>query len=240
MIAPKIDLIMPALNEAQAIGRVIRAIPRPPIRTIIVADNASHDGTAERARDAGAQVVREERRGYGSACLAALEILQSDCEIVVFMDADGSDEPAKIPEIVAPIIDDRADIVIGTRALGVVESGALSLPQRVGNLIASRWLRLRFQQPATDLGPLRAIRRDVLDDLNMRDPDYGWTVEMQIKAARRGCRYVEIPVPYYRRSGKSKVSGTVRGTIGASVKILGWLAYYDLRTSIDDWRNHRQ
>lgn len=232
-----IDLVIPALNEAPSISGVVRAIPRPPIRTVYVADNGSTDGTGELAAAAGAQVVREDERGYGAACLAVLRGLPADTDIVVFMDADGSDEPSLIPRLVAPILADEADLVIGSRVLGEAEPGALSPPQRVGNVIASAWLRLRFDQPATDLGPFRAIRRSALDALDMADRDYGWTVEMQIKAAQRGLRYAEVPVPYYRRIGESKVSGTIRGVLGASRKIIGWLAYHDLR---DRWIGRRK
>lgn len=227
-----IDLVIPALNEAPSIGRVVRAVPQPPVRTIYVADNGSIDGTGDLAAAAGARVVREEEKGYGAACLAALAELPDDTDIVVFMDADGSDEPNMIGELVEPIIRDEADLVIGSRVLGRAEPGALSSPQRAGNLIASAWLTLRFDQPASDLGPFRAIRRSSLDSLGMADRNYGWTVEMQIKAAQRGLRYAEVPVPYYRRIGESKVSGTVSGVLGASRKILGWLAYHDLR---DRW-----
>ncbi len=227
-----IDMVIPALNEAPSIARVVRSVPRPPIRDIWVADNGSSDGTGELARDAGARVVREEERGYGAACLAALAALESDCDIVVFMDADGSDDPTCVSALVAPIVDGQADLVIGSRALGAAEPGSLSLPQRVGNVIASAWLKTRFGLPATDLGPFRAIRKSSLDALAMADRNYGWTVEMQIKAAQQGLRYAEVPVPYFRRVGTSKVSGTVRGVFGASRKIIGWLAYHDLRDTM--------
>lgn len=236
MKSPKIDVVIPALNEEQALGAVLRAIPRPPVRRVIVADNGSKDRTAEVAREAGADVVAEPRRGYGSACLAALAALDGDTDIVVFLDADGSDEPGLIPALVAPIVEDRADLVIGSRALGKAEQGSLSAAQLVGNAIASRWLRLRFHQPATDLGPFRAIRRSALDELAMADRDYGWTVEMQIKAAQRRLRYAEIAVPYYRRVGQSKVSGTLRGALGAARKIIGWLAYHDAKGTLERWR----
>jgi glycosyltransferase involved in cell wall biosynthesis len=223
-----VDVIIPALDEEGSVGDVVRAIPRPPVRTIIVADNGSRDGTAEEARAAGALVVSEPRRGYGSACLRAIAALADDCDLVVFLDADGADVPALLPDVIAPIVDGDADLVIGSRALGEPERGSMTAPQRVGNRIASTWLRRRFGLHATDLGPFRAIRRDALDALGMRDPDYGWTVEMQIKAARHGLRYAEVPVPYRRSRGPSKVSGTVRGVVGATSKILGLLAYYDL------------
>jgi len=222
-----VDLIIPALNEELSIGDVVRAAKRPPVRQVIVADNGSSDATAQCAREAGAQVVFEPERGYGAACLRALAALPADTHIVVFADGDGSDDLDDIARLIAPIVDGTADFVIGSRALGKAEPGALTLPQRFGNAIAAQWLSRRFGVQTTDLGPFRAIRRDALDALNMRDRNYGWTVEMQIKAARQGLRYREIAVPYKNRIGKSKVSGTVRGVFGAGYKIIGLLAYYD-------------
>lgn len=223
-----IDVVIPALDEERAIAQVVGALPRPLVRDVYVVDNGSRDRTAERARAAGARIVTEPRRGYGSACLAGIAALPADTEVVVFVDADGSDDPSELPGLVAPILDGRADLVLGSRTLGEAEPGALTPQQRVGNAIACAWLRARFGQPATDLGPFRAIRRAALDALQMRDTSYGWTVEMQIKAARRGLRYAEVPARYRRRIGVSKVSGTVRGVVGAGGKILGLLAWYDL------------
>lgn len=220
-------VIIPALDEEAAIGAVVRAALRPPVEGVIVTDNGSRDGTARVAREAGAQVVHEPRRGYGSACLRAMASLPADCEVVVFLDGDGSDDPSYLPALVEPILQGHADLVIGSR-IQLAQPHALTWPQRTGNLIASQWLRRRFGLPATDLGPFRAIRRRSLDALGMGDPDYGWTVEMQIKAAKQGLRYAEISVPYYPRVGRSKVSGTVRGVVGAGAKIIGWLAYHDL------------
>lgn len=229
MPSAHIDVIIPALNEAASIGRVVRGIPRPPVRTVIVVDNGSVDLTAAAARAAGAAVVLERRRGYGSACLAGIRMLPSDTDVVVFMDGDGSDDAAQIAHLVAPIVEGRADLVVGSRTAAAARAGTLTVPQRIGNVVASSWLRLRFGMPATDLGPFRAIRRVALDELAMSDPDYGWTVEMQIKAARRGLRYVEVPVPCRpRQAGTSKVSGTLRGTVGATIKILGLLAWHDV------------
>jgi|RhiMetdeSRZDD1v2_1073273.scaffolds.fasta_scaffold311868_1 glycosyltransferase involved in cell wall biosynthesis len=225
----RVDAIIPALNEAPSIGSVVRAIPRPPIRTVFVVDNGSTDGTAEAASAAGATVVREPRRGYGSACLAGMRALPADTDVVVFLDADGSDDPACLPRLLAPIAGRQADLVVGSRVSGAVEPGAFTVQQQIGNAVAARWLRFRFGLTATDLGPFRAIRRESLDELGMADPDYGWTVEMQIKAARRKLSYVEVPVPYRRRrGGASKVSGTLRGVVGATVKILGLLIWHDL------------
>lgn len=224
----RVDVVVPALDEALSIAFVVRTVPRPPVRAIYVVDNGSSDDTADRARAAGAEVVHEPRRGYGSACLAGIAALPCDTDVVVFLDADGSDDPTGIPALVEPIARGRADLVVGSRVLGAAERGALTLQQRFGNAIAAGWLRLRFRLAATDLGPLRAIRRSCLAELGMSDRSYGWTVEMQIKAARAGLRYLEVPVPYRRRLGRSKVSGTVRGTVGASLKILGLLAWHDL------------
>ena len=223
-----IDVVIPALDEELAVGGVVAAL-LPHARSVIVVDNGSRDRTAEVARAAGAVVVAEPRRGYGAACLAGIAALPRDCDIVVFVDADGSDEPSELPALVQPIVEDRADLVIGSRSLGHVQRGALTPQQRVGNAIAATWLRARFGLPATDLGPFRAIRRSSLAALGMVDTSYGWTVEMQIKAAQQGLRYAEVPAAYKVRLGVSKVSGTLRGVLGASYKILGLLAWYDLR-----------
>lgn len=223
-----IDVIIPALDEERAVGEVVRGIPRTLVRDIIVVDNGSIDATAQVATEAGARVVREPRRGYGNACLAGIAALEPGCDIVVFLDADGSDDTSSMADLVQPIVDGHKDMMVGSRTRGEVEEGALSPQQRVGNRIASTWLRLRFQLATTDIGPFRAIRYRSLMNLNMADPNYGWTVEMQIKAAKTGLRYGEIPVAYFRRAdGESKVSGTLRGTLGASVKIIGWLAAHD-------------
>lgn len=224
----RVDVIIPALNEAESVAAVVRAIPRPPVREVLVVDNGSADGTADRARAAGARVVAEPRCGYGAACLAGLQALAPDTDVVVFLDADGSDDPTVLPRLIEPIALGTANFVVGTRTKGTIEAGALTPQQRVGNALAAAWLRRRFGLPATDLGPFRAIRLDSLAALGMTDRDYGWTVEMQIKAARRGLRYAEVPVPYRcRRSGSSKVSGTFRGTLSAAIKILGLLAWHD-------------
>ncbi|MBC7794845.1 MAG: glycosyltransferase family 2 protein [Clostridia bacterium] len=225
-----VDIIIPALDEEDSVGAVVRSfLALPRVREILVVDNGSSDRTAEVAAEAGARVIREPRRGYGSACLAAIAALKRDNDVVVFVDADASDDPADFVALIAPIVADHADLVIGSRVLGNAEPGAFSPQQRIGSRIAGAWLRLRFGLPATDLGPFRAVRRSVLDSLRMADLTYGWTVEMQIKAAQQGVRYVEIPVAYRnRRAGKSKVSGTLRGVAGATMKILGLLAYHDV------------
>lgn len=225
-----VDVVIPALNEEASVGGVVRGLIRSGlVRHVWVVDNGSSDETHAMAERAGARVVREVRRGYGQACLRGLGQLEPGCEVVAFIDADGSDGPAEIVRVLEPIFSGRADFVVGSRALGPKEVGSITPQQIVGNAIAASWLRLRFGQPATDLGPFRAILKTKLDALQMCDTNYGWTIEMQVKAARRGIRYEEVPVSYGRRVGVSKVSGTVRGTFGAAYKILGLLAWYDFR-----------
>ncbi len=221
----KIDVVIPALNEEAALPTVLSAIPRPPVRRVVVADNGSTDRTAQVARANGAEVVREDERGYGAACLKALAHLADDPpDVVVFLDGDASDHPEELPALVAPIARGQADLVIGSRVRGRLERGALTPQQRVGNAIACAILRIVYQADYTDLGPFRAIRWGALEQLRMRDRNYGWTVEMQIRAARLGFRAAEVPVSYRPRIGESKVSGTLRGTLGASRKILWLLA----------------
>jgi glycosyltransferase involved in cell wall biosynthesis len=221
-----IAVVIPALNEEAALGPVLAAIPRAGddwrVREVVVADNGSTDRTAEVARAGGATVVREPRRGYGAACLAALAHLRRDPpEVVAFLDGDGSDDPGELPALLAPILQNEAELVIGSRVLGEREPGALTPVQEFGNVVACSMLRIAFGVRHTDLGPFRAIRWNALQRLGMRDPDYGWTVEMQARAARLGLRGVEIPVRYRRRrAGTSKVAGTLRGAWGAGTKIL--------------------
>ena len=222
-----IAVIVPALNEQQALPLVLREIPRSSVRRVIVADNGSTDRTAEVARQNGAEVVHESERGYGAACLKALAHLAADPpDIVVFLDGDYSDHPSELPSLIHPILAGDADMVIGSRARGRRERGALSPQQQVGNAIACRALRLLYGVRYTDLGPFRAIRWQTLQALGMQDRNYGWTVEMQIKAARRGVAYREVPVSYRQRIGVSKVSGTVRGSVSAGAKILWLLGRY--------------
>ena len=219
--------MIPALNEERALPYVLREIPRPPVRRVVVADNGSTDATAEVAVDNGAEVVHEPERGYGAACLRALAHLNSDPpDIVVFLDGDYSDHPDELPSLIRPILEGRADVVIGSRATGRRERGALSPQQRVGNAIASTALGLLYGVRYTDLGPFRAVRWETLEHLQMCDRNYGWTVEMQIKAARQRIPYCEVPVSYRRRIGVSKVSGTVRGSVYAGAKILWLLGRY--------------
>ena len=213
-----VTVIVPVLNEAQALPHVLAAIPAW-VACTIVADNGSVDGSGEIARRHGARVVEEPRRGYGRACLAAIAALQPT-DIVVFLDGDASDDASEMPALVAPIAAGDADFVLGSRTLGVRQRGALSPQQIFGNWLACTLIRWIWGCQFTDLGPFRAIRRDALDRLRMADPDYGWTVEMQVRAARHGLVCKEVPVRYRRRIGRSKVSGTIRGVIGAGTKIL--------------------
>jgi glycosyltransferase involved in cell wall biosynthesis len=215
-----IALIVPALDEEHAIGPLLAAIDRQLIRDVIVGDNGSRDATAAVARTGGAEVVHVADRGYGAACAGALTRLRHDVDVVLFMDADGSDDPAEIPRLLQPILDHRADLVIGSRALGTVEPGALTPQQRFGNWLAT-WLIARlYGHRYTDLGPFRAIRRELLDRIGMRDRRYGWTVEMQVRALQHGARIAEVPVRYRKRVGKSKISGTVRGVVLAGYWII--------------------
>lgn len=222
---PEIDVIIPAFNEEGAIRKVLDAIPRNLVREVIVCDNGSTDLTARRAHEGGATVVDQPVPGYGNACLAGIaHIAQKSPEeqpvIVVFIDGDYSDYPEQMPEVVRPIMHEGADLVIGSRTLGRAARGALTIPQRIGNRIATTLIRLLYGYRFTDLGPFRAIRWDVLRSLAMADKTYGWTVEMQVKAAKQGLRCTEIPVDYRPRIGKSKVSGTLKGSVLAGYKIL--------------------
>ena len=218
----KVCAVIPALNEEASIGLVLRELPRDVVGTVIVADNGSSDATAERAAAAGAIVVREPRRGYGTACHAGLAALPRDCEVVVFLDADHSDHPEEVVRLLAPIERGEADLVIGSRVLGDAEPGALLPQARYGNRLACflmRWL-IAPTPRFTDLGPFRAITRAALDRIGMVDRDFGWTVEMQVKALQHRLRAVEVPASYRRRKGVSKITGTVSGTIKAGSKIL--------------------
>jgi glycosyltransferase involved in cell wall biosynthesis len=224
----RVAVIIPALNEGQAIGQVLVEIPRDVACDIIVVDNGSTDDTAAVAREAGARVVAEPRRGYGSACLRGLAELR-DPDIVVFLDGDHSDYPEELPSLVEPIVTDRADLVIGSRTLGERQAGSLTPQQVFGNRFACFLLRLLYRHRFTDLGPFRAIRYSSLAELGMSDPDFGWTIEMQIKAVRRGLRVVEVPVRYRPRIGQSKISGTLRGTVLAGYKIITTILRYAWR-----------
>jgi glycosyltransferase involved in cell wall biosynthesis len=207
------------MNEESSIGKVLSDIPSY-VQWVIVADNGSTDGTACAAREKGAQVVSEPRRGYGYACLAGIASLPAEAEIVVFMDGDYSDYPAELSELVSAMVEHQADLMIGSRVLGQREKGSLTPQQRFGNWLATRLIRCLCGFSYTDLGPFRAIRADALRRLKMQDPTYGWTVEMQVKALQHRMKVVEIPVRYRKRIGKSKVSGTLSGSVKAGAKIL--------------------
>lgn len=226
---PITDVVIPALDEEATIEAVIRAIPTR-ARRVVVADNGSTDRTAALARAAGAEVVRETERGYGAACLAALAHLSNDPpDVVVFLDGDGSDDPSELDALLAPLVQ-GAQMVIGSRTRGDAERGALTTPQRVGNALACHWIHWVYGERFSDLGPFRAIRWDALAALELRDRNWGWTVEMQLAAARQRMRCAEVPVRYRnRRGGRSKVSGTVRGSVSAGTKILWLLARETLR-----------
>lgn len=216
----RVALIIPARNEEPALAGVLDELPRGLYSQVIIVDNGSRDRTAEVARSRGAQVVAEPRLGYGQACRAGIAALVEDTEVVVFMDADASDVPAEAQALLEPILRGEADLVIGSRVLGEAERGALTPQQRFGNWLATRLIRLFFGFRYTDLGPFRAIRAESLSRLKMQDRDYGWTVEMQVRALQGGLRVREVPVSYRRRIGQSKISGTVRGTVLAGTKIL--------------------
>ncbi len=215
---PRVAVVIPALNEERSIGRVLSAIPKW-VSQVVVADNGSTDRTAAVAKAAGPQVVSEPQRGYGAACLAGIAALDKP-DIVVFLDGDFSDDPSEMSRLVAPVREGKADLVIGSRNLGECEPGALSVQQRFGNALACWLIRLFWGQRYTDLGPFRAIRFKALQQLEMDDRTYGWTVQMQLRAVRFGLSIMEVPVSYRRRVGDSKISGTVRGAICAGTKIL--------------------
>ncbi len=227
----RILVIIPAFNEARAIARVVGDIPPGLAEAVVVVNNASTDATAENAKQAGAVVVNESRRGYGYACLRGLgsaEDMRPD--VVVFLDGDYSDHPDEMEALVAPILRQHADFVVGSRMAGVREPGAM-LPQAViGNRLACTLMRMLWGIRYTDLGPFRAIRYEALTRLNMQDKTFGWTIEMQIKAHLAGLRIAEVPVSYRRRTGVSKITGTVSGTVRASIKILWTLLRFAVAT----------
>ncbi len=216
---PRISVIIPVFNEQDAIEKVIGDIPGHLPTEIIVVDNGSTDQTAKLAAAMGARIVRENRRGYGSACLAGIAATNNP-DIVVFLDGDYSDHPNEMPDLIAPILANRADLVIGSRVLGNSESGALMIQARFGNRLATALIKILFGVSYTDLGPFRAIRYRALIDLDMRDKTFGWTVEMQVKAAKKALKIQEMPVSYRKRIGVSKITGTLKGTLKAGWKIL--------------------
>lgn len=215
-----VAIVMPALNEATALRHVLPLIAAWRPAQIVIADNGSTDETAAVARHAGATVACEPHRGYGAACWAGIKALSPEIPIIVFMDADAADDPGRIGDLVRPIRQDRADFVIGCRAGILCEPGALLPQQRFGNWLATTLIRLRWGYAYRDLGPFRAIRRDALLAMRMRDRAFGWTVEMQVRALRMGLRIEQIDVAYRRRIGRSKIAGTLRGSIRAGYWIL--------------------
>ncbi|WP_347373156.1 glycosyltransferase family 2 protein [Aequorivita sp. Q41] len=228
-----IKVIIPAYNEEKSIGKVIEAIPNS-VSEIIVVNNNSTDSTAEVATKAGARVLFEPNAGYGNACLKGMDYisgLDSDKQpdIIVFLDGDYSDYPSELTKIVAPIIEENIDFVVGARIKKLREDGSMTFPQRFGNKLATSLMTLFFGSTFTDLGPFRAIKYDKLLALEMQDKTYGWTVEMQLKVLKKKFTYVEIPVNYRNRIGVSKVSGTVKGAIFAGIKILSWIIKYSFK-----------
>jgi glycosyltransferase involved in cell wall biosynthesis len=218
-------LLIPALNEEAVIRATLESVPAGMFHTVMVADNGSTDRTAAISRECGATVVYEPERGYGAACLRAIAAMPDEIEVIVFMQADGSEESAEAENLLSPIYDGRADLVIGSRTLGTVYEGALLPHQRFGNWLATTLVKLIYGHTFTDLGPFRAIRRSALLDLGMADRNYGWTVEMQVRAIRKKLRVIEVPVSYRRRSaGINKVSGNLKASLAAGWKII-WTVF---------------
>jgi len=217
----RVSVVIPALNEEDSISDVVRAVPRELAGEIIVVDNGSTDRTAERAAASGARVVHEPRQGYGRACRAGARAASPQSDVVVFLDGDGSDAPDLMPRLLAPIAAGTHDFVIGSRTRGQREAGSMNLAQSLSGRMAGLILGVLYGVRFTDMCPFRAIRREALEKLGMREETYGWNLEMQIRAARAGLRILEVPVDHRRRAGgKSKVSGTVSGTIRAGTRIL--------------------
>ena len=226
----RVSVVIPTHNEAQAIGRVLADLPSGLVTEVIVVDSNSTDQTKEIAANMRARVIHEPRRGYGQACLSGLAAAESP-DVVVFLDGDYSDRPSELPILLVPIIDGRADITLGSRLGGRRSAGALPWHQALGNRIAARLIRLLYGLQITDLGPFRAGRAEVLRALSLEETTYGWAVEMILKGALAGYRVVEVPVSYYPRIGKSKISGTLKGTLGAGWFILSLIVRYYFRHS---------
>jgi glycosyltransferase involved in cell wall biosynthesis len=223
-----VTVIIPALNEADSIGSLVTETLKQPVDEVIVVDNASTDHTTPKARRAGARVVHEARRGYGYACAAGVAAA-SEADVLIFLDGDYSCLPGEIPILLTPLLENQADLVIGSRELGHITPGAMSFHQRFGNWLMARLMNTLYGLRLTDLGPYRAIRRELLASLDMREMTFGWPTEMTVKAARRKARLVEVPVSWQPRyAGKSKISGTIRGTILAAYYIFGVTLRYAL------------
>jgi glycosyltransferase involved in cell wall biosynthesis len=216
-----VSVVIPALNEEEPIGDVVRAIPRAVVDEVLVVDNGSTDATAERARTAGERVVSEPRRGYGRACQAGIAAVAADCEIIAFLDGDGSDCPELLPLLIEPILAGRQDFVIGSRIRGRREPGSMNPPQLIAGWLAGLLLRLLYGVRYSDMCPFRAIRRDALQRLGMAEETYGWNLEMQMRAAKADLRILELPVDHRnRRGGRSKVSGNLSGILKAVGRIV--------------------
>ena len=228
---PSIKVIIPAVNEGESIGKVVSEIPQS-VDEIIVVNNGSTDDTHENAQKAGASDLLEERKGYGFACLKGMQYIEQQSkspDVIVFIDGDYSDYPEELDKVVAPILEDDVDFVVGARTKALREPGSMTPQQVFGNQLATFLMRLFFRARFTDLGPFRAIKYEKLKILDMQDKTYGWTVEMQLKVLKKKMAYCEVPVRYKRRIGVSKVSGTIKGTIFAGVKILGWIFKYSVK-----------
>ncbi|TPV31878.1 glycosyltransferase family 2 protein [Paucihalobacter ruber] len=226
-----IKVIIPAYNEGESIAKVINDIPSI-VDEVIVVSNNSTDDTEKNAKNSGATVLIETRKGYGYACLKGMDYISKQTdkpEIIVFLDGDYSDYPEELTKIVAPIIEENFDFVVGARVKELREKGAMTFPQIFGNWLATNLMSVIYNSTFTDLGPFRAIKYSKLLDLNMEDKTYGWTVEMQLKVLKKNMTYKEIPVNYRNRIGVSKVSGTIKGAIFAGVKILGWIFKYSFK-----------
>lgn len=231
MVLKKIRVIIPAYNEACSIGKVIADIPGI-VSEIIVVDNNSTDNTAVNATASGATVLSEPKAGYGYACLKGMDYIASKndpTDIVVFLDGDFSDYPQDLLHVIAPILENEMDFVVGARVKELRQKGSMTVQQVFGNWLASYLMKLFFKSHFTDLGPFRAIKYPVLLQLQMSDKTYGWTVEMQLKILKQKFTYVEVPVRYRNRIGISKVSGTVKGTVMAGIKIIGWIIKYRVK-----------
>ncbi len=227
----EIKVIIPAFNEADSIAKVVQELPEA-VSEIIVVNNDSTDETERNARNAGATVLTEKKRGYGYACLCGMDYVARQSkvpDIIVFIDGDYSDYPEELSRVVAPILNNGYDFVVGARVKRLREEGSMTPQQVFGNWLATRLMKLFFGATFTDLGPFRAIRYDKLLSLEMEDKTYGWTVEMQLKALRKKLAYTEVPVRYKKRIGISKVSGTVKGSIFAGIKILSWIFKYSMK-----------
>jgi glycosyltransferase involved in cell wall biosynthesis len=225
MLKPGVALVIPVLNEGETIGDVVRAVPRAVVDEVIVVDGGSRDDTVARAREAGACVIIQPGSGYGAACLAGTRKLAPECQVIAFMDGDGSDDPAELTRLVAPIVSGEQDFVIGSRVRGQREPGSLGLHQAFAGRVAGLAIQLLYGVRYSDMCPLRAIRRDALEALDMQEQTYGWNLEMQMRAARVGLRILELPVRHRNRAGgTSKVAGSVKGSVKASCQIAATVA----------------